>query len=229
MKNTIKILALADEESKFLWDYFQKESLQDIDLILACGDLKASYLSFLATFSCAPILYVHGNHDTTYEEKPPEGCICIEDKIYVHKGLRIAGLGGSVRYKQSQAPFCQYEEKEMAKRVAKMKNRAKRFGGIDILITHSPARGLNDGDDRPHMGFSCFHDLLDVYPPKVFVHGHVHMNYGNFPREAWRGDTKVINAFQKYIFEIEIPQTETTSSKEKCFFSNMKKVMRAWW
>ena len=55
----MKILAIADEESKSLWDYFEKSKLEGIDLILSCGDLNPNYLSFLATFSSAPVLYIH--------------------------------------------------------------------------------------------------------------------------------------------------------------------------
>ena len=54
----MRILAIADEESKYLWDYFQKEKLEGIDLILSSGDLNPNYLSFLATFTTAPVLYV---------------------------------------------------------------------------------------------------------------------------------------------------------------------------
>ena len=69
----MKILFLAHIESKFLWDYFDKSKLEGVDLIISCGDLSANYLSFLATFTHAPILYVRGNHDGRYEQKPPEG------------------------------------------------------------------------------------------------------------------------------------------------------------
>ena len=62
----MKILAIADEESKYLWDYFEKSKLEGIDLIISCGDLDPRYLSFLATFTSAPVLYVHGNHDDKY-------------------------------------------------------------------------------------------------------------------------------------------------------------------
>ena len=86
----MKILAIADVESKYLWDYFEKSKLEGIDLIISCGDLDPRYLSFLATFTSAPVLYVHGNHDDKYERIPPEGCICIDDKIYVHEG-RVEG------------------------------------------------------------------------------------------------------------------------------------------
>ena len=78
----MKILAIADEESKYLWDFFEKSKLEGIDLIISCGDLDPRYLSFLATFTSAPVLYVHGNHDDKYERIPPDGCICIDDTIY---------------------------------------------------------------------------------------------------------------------------------------------------
>ena len=93
----MNILVIADEEAPSLWDYFRPEKLKDVDLILSCGDLNPKYLSFLATFCKGPVLYVHGNHDDRYEKTPPEGCICIEDKIYEYKGIRIIGLGGSYR------------------------------------------------------------------------------------------------------------------------------------
>ena len=94
----MKILAISDVESKYLWDYFQPEKLEGVDLILSCGDLKASYLTLLATFTHAPLLYVHGNHDTDYQRRPPEGCTCIEDTVYEVNGVRIAGLDTFVAF-----------------------------------------------------------------------------------------------------------------------------------
>ena len=126
----MKILVLADVESKYLWDYFEKEKLEGIDLILSAGDLKPQYLSFLASFSKVPILYVHGNHDDCYDIQPPDGCINIEDKIYVYKGVRIMGLGGSIRYKKGKN---QYTQKEMNHRINKMWLSIKKNRGFDIL------------------------------------------------------------------------------------------------
>ena len=45
----MKILLLADEESKYYWDYFEKSKLEGIDLIISCGDLAPQFLSFMAT------------------------------------------------------------------------------------------------------------------------------------------------------------------------------------
>ena len=197
----MKILAVADEESRFLWDFYEKEKLKDIQLILSCGDLDAEYLSFMATVTSVPVLYVRGNHDDKYMDKAPEGCICIENQIYVHEGVRILGLGGSMRYRQG---LNQYTEKEMADRVRRMRFKIMRNGGFDILLTHAPARGLNDGDDLPHRGFQTFNRMMDRYQPGYFIHGHMHMNYGNRQKRLDQyGKTQVINACERYVFEYE--------------------------
>lgn len=196
----MKILFLADEESKVYWDYFKKEQFEGIDLIISCGDLKPEYLTFLATMVSVPLLYVHGNHDDKYDKRPPEGCICIEDRIYNFNGIRILGLGGSYRYKDG---VNQYTEPQMARRIAKLKLKLTISRGFDILVTHSPAYGFHDGEDQCHRGFDSFNRLINTYHPKYFVHGHVHMNYGRqFPRVDEIGDTQVINAFEKYILEV---------------------------
>jgi Icc-related predicted phosphoesterase len=196
----MKILFVADEESKMIWDFFKKEDYADIDLIISCGDLNPKYLSFMATMIPVPVLYVHGNHDDKYETIPPEGCICIEDQIYNFNGVRILGLGGCHRYKPGTN---QYTQQEMEKRVRRLWWKLRRSKGFDILVTHSPAQGLHDSEDRCHQGFSVFNDLIERYQPKIFAHGHVHMNYGRqFPREDQVGQTRVINAFDRFIVEI---------------------------
>ena len=196
----MRILALSDQESLGLWDYFDSSRLDGIDLILSCGDLNPHYLSFIATFAHAPVLYVHGNHDDRYADVPPEGCICVEDQVYTCKGVRILGLGGSMRYKQKGKH--QYTQRQMDRRVWKQKLALLRRGGFDILLTHAPALGLNDGEDLAHTGFEVFNTLMDRYQPRYFIHGHVHMNYGReFPRLSTYGETQVINAYETYTFE----------------------------
>ena len=194
-------MVIADEESKYLWDYFKKSKLQGIDLIISCGDLHPHYLSFLATFASAPVLYVHGNHDTRYDRVPPEGCICIDDDIFVYRGLRIMGLGGSMRYSPGGH---QYTEREMKKRVRKLRWKLFRRRGIDILVTHAPAYQINDGMDLPHQGFKVFLDLMEKYKPRYLLHGHVHMNYGReYKRYDKYQDTQIINGYERFVFDYE--------------------------
>ena len=199
----MKILAVADEECKALWDYFTPDKIEGVELIIACGDLSRHYLEYLATMAPVPLLYVHGNHDESYDTRPPQGVICLDDDVYVHNGLRIAGLGGSVRYKPG--PF-QYTQREMERRVARLSSKIRRMGGVDIIVAHAPVRGCNDGEDPAHMGFDCFNAMLGQFQPKYFVHGHVHLNYGRIPRCAQCGETQVINAYERYTFELETPE-----------------------
>ena len=147
-------------------------------------------------------MYVRGNHDDKYENSPPEGCICIEDQIYVHEGVRILGLGGSMRYSTGAN---QYTEWQMKQRAAKLKFQLFRRRGFDILVTHAPAYQLNDGRDLPHQGFQVFRKLIEKYRPKFFLHGHVHLNYGrNQKRYDKYQDTHIINAFERCVFEFEV-------------------------
>ena len=93
----MKILVIADEESKFFMGFFREKQ---------AGRHRPDY--FLRRFGSA-LSFFSGNsfhrtgtvrtwnHDGKYEKVPPEGCTCIEDQIYVHEGIRILGLGGSMR------------------------------------------------------------------------------------------------------------------------------------
>ena len=196
----MKILLLADEPEPMLWEHLKKERLKDIDLILSCGDLPAAYLSFLTCFCTAPILYVRGNHDDRYDKHPPEGCICIEDKLYVIDGVRILGLGGSMRYKEG---VNQYTERQMARRAARLSWTIRRRKGFDILLTHAPAYQLGDDTDLCHRGFDTFRRLMHRYKPAYMVHGHVHKSYTpNFIRTRTFEDTQVINAYGSYVIEL---------------------------
>lgn len=123
----MKLLLLADKESPYFWDYYQPGRLREYDLMLSCGDLKAEYLSFLATLGRAPLYYVRGNHDGNYDRRPPEGCDCIEDKLIIFNGLRIAGLGGSRLYSGGKD---QYSEREMKNRIWKLGWQIRRAGGV---------------------------------------------------------------------------------------------------
>lgn len=201
----MRILLVADTESEYIWDHFDAERFQGIDLVISCGDLKSDYLSYLATMIHAPVFYVHGNHDTEYINNPPGGCDSIEDELVVFKGLRILGLGGSNKYNnhpERSAPPFQYTESQMLKRINKLRFRLYLHKGFDILVTHAPAYGISDGDDVCHTGFKPFLTLLEKYKPRYFFHGHMHLQFGRAPRFVKFKDTTVIDAAGYYILDI---------------------------
>lgn len=196
----MKILAVSDVEARYYYDFYSPGKLDDFDLIISCGDLPKAYLEFLVTMAHCPLLYVHGNHDEVFDTEPPEGCVCIEDTLYVYNGVRILGLGGSHRYREGAH---QYSERQMARRIRRLEFALRRNRGFDILVTHAPARGIHDFDSAAHRGFACFLKLLDRWHPRLFLHGHIHKNYGvKLPKKTQYGETTVINAFEH--FEITI-------------------------
>ena len=202
----MKILTISDTESKLLWDYFDRKYLADIDLILACGDLDPRYLEFLVTLGHCPLLYVHGNHDEKYKQISPLGCINIEDKIYVHNGVRILGLGGSRRYRDGAH---QYTEAQMKRRAFNLWPKLLYHKGFDILLTHAPARGHGDLDTPTHRGFETFVNLIDKYNPSYHIHGHVHLNYTlGASRIRTYNNTTMINAYERYVFKYKATDKE---------------------
>lgn len=218
----MKILMLADTEERALWDDWSKETaarLADVDLILSAGDLDADYLEFLVTMLNVPLVYVRGNHDGDYDRKPPEGCINADGRVVEiryegadgeYAGLKILGLGGSMRYKDNAPDM--YTEEEMRRRIAGLRRTVLRdvFRGrlsssrnIDILLTHAPCKGYGDMEDLPHTGFECFNELLERQKPLIHCYGHVHREYGRFQRKIPHpSGTVLINASGSYIAEI---------------------------
>lgn len=205
----MKILALSDEECPALWDYYMPGRLSGYDLMLSCGDLKADYLSFLVTMGRAPLLYVHGNHDESYQRKPPEGCDCIDDRLVCYNGVRILGLGGCKRYHPGEF---QYTEAQMRRRIRRLRLALWRSGGVDIVVTHAPPKGVGDQEDPAHVGFQALLELVDRYHPQYLLHGHVHLRYDrNLRREETYGDTRVINVSERYVLELPdrpVPERE---------------------
>jgi len=200
----VRLLLVSDEESAYLWDYYVPGRLDGYDAILSAGDLKASYLSFLVTMGKAPVYYIHGNHDGYYDKEPPEGCISLEDKIIKVGNLRVLGLGGSRAY--NHGPY-QYTEKEMEKRIRKLKIQLLWHKGVDVVVSHAPAAGCGDMDTQAHRGFEAFWPLIRKYKPKYWVYGHTHKSYGANPQRVIERDgTVFINACERYVLDIPDPK-----------------------
>lgn len=219
----MRILALADEELMSLWDNYVPGPLKEYGLILSAGDLHAAYLSFIVTMARAPLMYVHGNHDTGYAVTEPEGCDCIDGAVVEYRGLRILGLGGCMWYRPGAH---QYTEKQMRRRIRKLRWEIAKYGGVDIVVTHAPPKGVGDSDDHAHRGFECFLDLIDRYRPRYLLHGHVHLRYGmDKTREREYHGTKVINVCEKFV--IDIPDGEIGQWKKPNLIERVKFFLKS--
>lgn len=215
-----RILAVADEPQPGI-----ESLLAEVrpDLVLSCGDLPWDELERIVDLANVALLFVPGNHDPALtptsgrspypltisnphlEDPPgPLGCVHLDGRIEDAAGLRLAGLGGSVRYREGPN---QYTQAEMARRARRLARRAQRRGrrdrrGVDVLIAHSPPKGLGDGEDRAHEGFEAFHALVRRVRPRLLLHGHVHP-YGLEQPDRFIDDTRVINVVPFKVIEIE--------------------------
>ncbi|HZA39783.1 MAG TPA: metallophosphoesterase [Actinomycetota bacterium] len=214
-----RILAVSDEVSNLAYH----GGFADLkpDLIVACGDLPFDYLEYLVTTISKPLVYVPGNHDPDLTPKRQasttinflayseldnpgaEGCTNIDGRIVDVAGLRVGGLGGSHRYRKGPN---QYTQKEMARRCRRLllrsRLRRRRSRLVDLLITHSPPRGIGDDDDPCHQGFESFHHMVKAASPKYLVHGHIHP-YGLNPADRQIDGTTVVNAVGYRLLEID--------------------------
>ena len=94
----------------------------------------------------------------------------------------------------------------LRRRIAKLRRKLKKMGGVDLVVTHSPPYGVGDAEDPAHHGFQALRELLDEYHPQYLIHGHVHLRYGARTREQTYADTQVINVSERYILDLpEIP------------------------
>ena len=114
-----RVLAVADEVDEAL--YGEKLLRLRPDLILSAGDLPFEYLENRVSRLDVPLVYVPGNHDrdltprdTTWmplrpEGNPrgPRGTENADGRIIDAADLRIAGFGGSLRYRDGPNQYSQ--------------------------------------------------------------------------------------------------------------------------
>jgi Icc-related predicted phosphoesterase len=90
-------------------------------------------------------------------------------------GIRVAGLGGCLRYRAGPNQYSQaYQSVRAARLGAAAAWRTRDGHGVDVLITHAPPAGVGDAEDPPHRGFRAYHRLVRRLRPRLLLHGHIH-------------------------------------------------------
>src|SRR5947208_12256294 len=110
----VRVLAVSDEVDDAL--VADPTAVRGAQLIVACGDLPFEYLEHLMNALDVPLVFVPGNHDPDLggyrqgrrglmlraglpAEPPwPCGAVNADGRVVDVAGLRLAGLGGSLRY-----------------------------------------------------------------------------------------------------------------------------------
>jgi Icc-related predicted phosphoesterase len=194
----LRILAVSDEVEPQLVDERTVEAQGRIDLVIGCGDLPSDYLDVLSTVYSAPLLFVRGNPDLPGRQGDYPLAAEIDGRVVREQGLLIAGLEGSIRYSDGAH---QYSERQMMAKVLALR---VRLGPrrLDIMITHGPPAGVNDGPDAPHRGLKAVRRAVEWMRPRILLHGHIHPYGRDIPREALLGETRVINVVGHRVLEI---------------------------
>jgi Icc-related predicted phosphoesterase len=197
------VLAVSDIELDFI--YYQKirERFQHIDLIIGCGDLPYYYMEYLISVLNKPLFFVRGNHSNIIEyssageQSEPRGGVNLHRKVIIDGGLLIAGIEGSLKYRD--APF-QYSQPGMWQHVfslipALLRNYAIYGRYLDVFVSHAPPWGIHDQPDLPHQGIKAFRWLLKVFKPSYHFHGHIHIYRQDTEKVTRFHHTNVINAY----------------------------------
>jgi uncharacterized protein len=176
----------------------------DIELVISCGDMSAAYLEFIISVLNVPLFYVRGNHDEGYFEQPPGG-EDLHKRVVKYNGLTFAGLEGSIKYNDGRI---QYTEQQMSLMVMGMATslgirRMNKGYGLDVLVTHSPPRGIHDAEDRPHNGFKALLQFMRWYRPRYLLHGHVHTYDRRKTTKTQYEETCILNINPFTVIEID--------------------------
>ena len=206
-----KILAVSDQVVDRIYELAANGHFKDVDLILGCGDLPYNYLEYLLSVINVPLYYVPGNHDPKYNLDHSlsyaEGGSNLDLKTASAKGLYLAGLGGSIRYRPDGVN--QYTQRQAFFRaytlLARLLVSQRSYGrNPDILITHSPPFGIHDNDSYAHQGLKALNFLIRVMRPRYLLHGHTHFYRHNLEEPVTKIEsTTVMNIFPYKVIEID--------------------------
>jgi hypothetical protein len=206
-RGSLRVLAVSDRVDPRIYSVSLRERFSDIDCVISCGDLPEYYLDFIVSSLNVPLFFVHGNHDPSGGKRSLAGGVNLDEQTVIYRGCIFAGLEGSPWYNGN---LHQYSERDMyfkyLRLLPKLLWNRVRFGRyLDVLVTHAPPRGMHEGQDAVHKGFSIFTHIIRKYRPKYHLHGHVHLYDRRQSLQDLFYETLVINCYNYRVLEIEIP------------------------
>jgi hypothetical protein len=220
----MKILCIADHIDPLVYSAGIKARFKDVELVLSAGDLPLSYYDFIMSTLNKPLLFVFGNHNLRgmehyrgvsetlnrfspvrrEAESPAGGAVHLHGRVRREKGVLVAGLGGSRWYNGGEN---QYTDAQVYLRLVLLVprlllNRLRYGRYLDVLLTHAPPLGVQDGADPCHRGFQALLWFMRVFKPRFLVHGHIHLYSGDAARSSRYLETTVVNAYDHALIEV---------------------------
>lgn len=213
----LKVLAVTDEVDPRIYSTSLRDRMGDVDLVVSCGDLPASYIEYLTDALHRDVYYVLGNHaEELVREgqrgvpRHPLGGTDVGFKIVTDKrtGVIFAGLPGSPRYSENDP--VQFTEFQMSMRILRMMprliwNKMRHGRAMDVLVTHAPPRDVGDREDVAHRGFAVIRKLIKWAKPRYHLHGHVHLYDRSESHINTLHGTEVINVYPYQRLNLDLP------------------------
>ena len=186
----MKILAFSDVHC----DHGACEALvsaaAEADLVIGAGDFAqrreglAETMAILEPFA-EKAIYVAGNNETPDELRAATSAEVLHGQVAERLGLRIYGLGGAI----PELNITAFESFDITE--AEALPLLEAAYGADIIICHSPPKGVADVmASRGSMGSVGIRRTIEQVQPKLMLCGHVHDCWGE---RGNIGQTKVAN------------------------------------
>jgi Icc-related predicted phosphoesterase len=167
------------------------EAAQEADLVIGAGDFcnarrglpKAMALLDGIT---APLVVVPGNaeSDTELKKAARKGIHALHGEHLEIGGLRLFGMGYGVPPTPFGAWSCDMSE-------AEAESLLSRCNSVDILITHSPPKGVADVTSQGiSVGSTAIRAAIETLQPQLALCGHIHDSWG---QTGQIGATQVVN------------------------------------
>jgi len=171
---------------------------EGVDLVVGAGDFcnmrqgLAGAMGLIAGLP-RPCILVPGNAESAEElaEAAPAGMTVLHGAGTEAAGLRLFGLGYGVPVTPFGDWSCDLDEAAAAALLA-------RCEAADILVTHSPPKGVADRTSSGRsVGSTAIRDAIARIAPRLALCGHIHDSWG---REGRIGPTRVVNLGPRPVF-----------------------------
>ncbi len=187
----MKVLAFSDLHMSRRRGATLVEASREADLVIGAGDfcnMRHGLGDIMALLSDieAPFVAVPGNAESDAELRAaalPNMTVLHGDGMEIG-GLALFGLGGGV-------PVTPFGDWSFDLSEAEAGAALGRCDAADLLITHSPPKGLGDvTSEGRSVGSTAIRDAIRRIQPRLAVCGHIHDSWGE---TGQIGDTQVVN------------------------------------
>lgn len=179
----MKLVVIADDDS-----LIGTAECGPVDLLISLGDLYDGAIQrAIDRYRPRKTFAVRGNHDT--DGPFPDAVTDLHLSLQKFEGVRFGGFAGSWRYKpRGHHLFEQIEVTSMM----------RGFPAVDVFIAHNSPFGIHQRDSDIHQGFEGFVNYIDRAKPRLFLHGHQHLDCTTV-----RGDTSIVGVYGERVIHLQ--------------------------